>query len=112
MPEVNGAAVLDTIASTLVLQEKYSSKEDALRALAQSSVRAKVAIYRRRIRHLQHKYGMDFAAFSRTLEGRATPQQEDDWFSWRSAISMLEEWQSVLLSLSHERADCAPSLPR
>lgn len=104
MPEVSGAAVLDTIASTLVLQEKYSSKEDALRALAQSSVRAKVAIYHRRIRHFQRKYEMDFAAFSRTLQGHATPQQEDDWFSWRSAISMLEEWQSVLLSLSNEPA--------
>ena len=102
MREVNGAAVLDTIASALVLQEKYSNKEDALRALAQSSVRSKITHYRRRIHHLQRKYGMDFATFSHTLEGRATPQQEDDWLSWRSAISMLDEWQSILLSLSHE----------
>ena len=73
-------------------------------ALAQEAVRAKIAHYRRRIQRLQRKYALDFASFTRKLEGRATPQEEDDWFSWRSAQSMLEEWQAVYLSLAHEPA--------
>ena len=78
MGEVSGAIVLDTIASSLVIQEKYASKEDALRALAQEAVRTKIAHYRRRIQRLQRKYALDFAGLTRKLEGRATPQEEDD----------------------------------
>ena len=104
MPDMTAMTVLDTIAGTLVNQEKYRSKDEALRALAQSAVRDKIGHYQRRIRRLQRKYGLDFAAFSRSLQGHATPQQEDDWLDWRTAHSMLEDWQSVFASLSHEPA--------
>jgi hypothetical protein len=102
MGDVSGASVLDIIASSLVAQEKYASKEDALRALAQDAVRAKIAHYRRRSQRLQRKYALDFAGFTRKLAGRATPQEEDDWVNWRSAQAMLEEWQAVYLSLAPE----------
>lgn len=95
MTTINSVAVLDTIAATLVTQRKYTDKEQALRAIAQSAVRSKMIGYQRRIRRLQRKYGADFLVFSRALEGRATPQEEDDWAIWRSALSMLEEWQRV-----------------
>ena len=63
MHKTTSAAVLDQIADTLVLQEKYANKEDALRALARTAVRAKIARYWRRIRRFQRKYSMDFTAF-------------------------------------------------
>ena len=102
MTKVNAVAVLDTIATTLVVQDRYATKDLAIRALAQTAVRTKINSYQRRIRRLQGKYGMDFAAFSKTVEGSASPQQENDWFSWRSALSMLDEWQTVYQGLTDE----------
>ena len=104
MTQVSATVVLDTIAEALVSQEKYNTKEEALRALARSAIHAKVSRYRRRILRLQRKYGQDFDAFSHSLRERATPEQEDDWLDWKSARSMLEEWQAVDASLSDEPA--------
>jgi hypothetical protein len=54
--------------------------------------------YRRRIQRLERKYNTDFDEFTRLLAGSATPQQEDDWATWRAARDMLREWQSVYAS--------------
>mgnify|MGYP001178258594 FL=1 len=102
MTQVSATVVLDTIAEALVSQEKYDTKEEALRALAKSAIHAKVSRYRRRILRLQRKYGQDFDAFSRSLRECATPEQEDDWLDWKSARAMVEEWQAVDASLSDE----------
>lgn len=99
MGEISPAAVLNCIADSLVVEAKFASKEDALRSLARSAVRERVLRYRRRIQRLERKHSADFAGFTRRIEGSATPQQEDDWLAWRSAIDMMNEWQAVYRSL-------------
>jgi hypothetical protein len=85
-------AVLNGIADTLLLEGKFTSKEDALRSLARAVVRERMAPYQRRIRRLKRKHGTDFDGFFRILAGSAAPEQEDDWLSWRAAVDMLSEW--------------------
>jgi hypothetical protein len=99
MTKVSAAAVLNGIADTLVVEAKFTSKEDALRSLARSAVRERMVRYRRRIQRLERKHGADFAEFTRRIKGSATPQQEDDWLAWRSAIEMLNEWKAVYQNL-------------
>jgi hypothetical protein len=100
MEEISPTAVLNGIADTLVLEARFASKEDALRSLARSAVGARIVRYRRRIQRLERKHGTDFAGFTQQIEGSATPQQEDDWLTWRSAIEMINEWQAVYRSLA------------
>lgn len=102
--QISATVVLDTIAGALVSQERFSTKEEALCALARSAIHAKVSRYRRRILRFQRKYGQDFESFSSSLRERATPEQEDDWLDWKSARAMLEEWHAVDASLSDEPA--------
>ena len=90
MNEVSPTAVLNRIADSLVIEAKFASKEDALRSLARSAVRDRMLRYRRRIQRLERKHGTNFAGFTRQIEGSATPQQEDDWLAWRSALDMLD----------------------
>lgn len=71
-----------------------------MRSLARSAVRERMVRYRRRIQRLERKHGADFAEFTRQIEGSATPQQEDDWLAWRSAVEMLNEWQAVYQDLN------------
>jgi len=98
------ADVLTTIARSLVAMQRYSTVEDALNGMAVSEVRRKVTAYQRRIRALERKHGADFEAFSTRLQGRATPEEEDDWLSWRSALRMLADWERAYEGLRSGRA--------
>ncbi len=95
------AHILTSVADTLVAKERYTSIEEALREIALAAVRSKTSYYRKRIHRLEQKHQMDFAAFTKRLQGRATPAQEDDWLAWQSARSMLNDWQETYQDLSH-----------
>ena len=100
MNDISPSAVLNRIADSLVVEARFASKEEALRSLARAAVRERVLRYRRRIGRLERKHGVDFTGFTRQIEGSATPQQEDDWLAWRSAIDMLNEWQAIYHDLA------------
>ncbi len=96
-------AILNQVASSMVATQRYATQEEALWHLALSAVRGKTAYYRRRIRELERKYGMDFDTFTKYLQNQATPAQEDDWLAWRSARKMLSDWQKAYQDLRNAR---------
>lgn len=96
-------SVLTRVARSLVASERFATVEDALWDMAISTVRGKMSHYRRRIRKMENKYGTDFDKFTAYLKGKATPQQEDDWLAWKSARSMLADWQKTYQDLRHEQ---------
>ena len=100
---ISAATILDKVAGALVAQQRYTTVEEALWELALSAVRAKLLYYRRRVRRLEHKHGMEFEQFTTYLQNRATPSEEDDWLAWRSARGMLSDWQKTYQDLLHAR---------
>ncbi len=94
-------SVLQKVARSLVAAKRFATMEEALWDMALSTVRGKVTYYRRRIRRMENKYGMDFDKFTARLKGKATPVQEDDWLAWKSARSMLVDWQKTYQDLHH-----------
>ena len=96
-------SVLNKVANSLVVARHFATVEDALWYMAISTVRSKMSYYRRRIKKMENKYGMDFDKFSARLKGKATPQQEDDWLAWKSARSMLTDWRKTYQDLRHEQ---------
>ena len=101
---VNPTTIVDKVAETLVAPHKFTTKEDALWDLAFAAVRNKISYYRRRVRRLENKYGIDFDTFTAQFKNRATPAEEDDWLGWRSARSMLADWQKTYQDLQNEHA--------
>ena len=95
--------VLTKVANSLVAAKHFPTVEEALWDMAVSTVRGKVSYYRRRVRKMENKYGMDFDKFTTRLKGKATPEQEDDWLAWKSARSMLADWQKTYQGLRHEQ---------
>jgi len=104
MSDLAPTDILTAIAGTLVAKNKYTSREEALRALALAVIRSKMAYYRRRIRRLERKHHTNLDRFTARLKGRATPGEEDDWFEWRSAGRMLADWHQAYEDLCHARA--------
>jgi len=97
------SSVLTKVAKSLVAAKRYSTTEEALWDMALSTVRGKMAYYRRRIRRLENKHGMDFDKFTARLKGKARPAQEDDWLMWKSARAMLKDWQATYKDLLREQ---------
>ena len=96
--------VLNKVANSLVAAKRFATVEDALWDMAISTVRGRATYYRRRVKKLENKYGMDFEKFTSRLKGKATPAQEDDWLAWKSARSMLTDWQKTYQDLRHEQS--------
>ena len=87
--------VLNKVTRSLVIRQKCATRDQALQQLALAAVSDKIAHYRRRIRKLERKHGTNFASFTSFLQGRATPAQEDDWLSWKTAEHLLADWQAA-----------------
>lgn len=85
--------VLTAIARSMMTAGHYRDLNEALRTLALAEVERRITKYRRRVERLRRKYGVSFDEFAEHLQGKATLQQEDDWFTWRSALRMLEDWE-------------------
>jgi len=100
---ISAATILDKVAGALVAQQRYATVEEALWELALWAVHAKLLYYRRRVRRLERKHGMEFEQFTAYLQNRATPSEEDDWLAWRSARAMLADWQKAYQDLLHAR---------
>jgi hypothetical protein len=102
--KTNSTTILKTVANSLVVKHRYANLEDAYRGMALTAIREKINYYRRRIRRFQRKYASDFETFTTRLEGRASPAEEDDWLAWRSARTMLADWQESYQEILNERA--------
>ena len=99
---ISHTGVINKVAESLVAKQRFPTVEKAIWELALSSVRSKTVYYRRRIRKLEKKYGTDFDNFTVRLKNQAAPSEEDDWLAWRSARSMLSDWQKAYQDLIHE----------
>jgi hypothetical protein len=60
--------IINQVASSLVAKHRYMTLEEAIWNMALSSVRKKTVYYRRRIRKLEKKYGIDFDTFTSRLK--------------------------------------------
>ncbi len=96
------AGVINQVATSLVARQRYPSVEKAIWEIALSSIRSKTVYYRKRIRKLENRYGTDYDKFTARLKNQATPSEEDDWLEWRSARSMLADWQKTYQDMIHE----------
>lgn len=96
---ISATEVLHTVARTLVKKRKYQNIEQAFREMALITVRNKMTYYQRRLRRFERKYNTDFDTFTKRLKGRAIPDEEDDWFAWRSARSMAADWKQTYQEL-------------
>jgi len=88
--------ILRKLVHSLVVAGFFKDEETALKALTADYIERKIVHYREIIKELEERHKENFEAFSKSLEGKATPELEEDWMEWKSAQVMLEEWSKVL----------------
>jgi hypothetical protein len=73
----------------------YKTQGEALKQLVLQHIKLQIEEAQREIAHFQRKYGTNFGKWTKSLVGRATVEEEDDWMRWESARDMLESWERV-----------------
>jgi chromosome segregation ATPase len=98
----------------LIQRELFSNKEDALQKLLKAYILGQISELQQEVSTFEQKYGMHFRQFDAYLHersalltkndisteqrqklGQAVMQEEDDWFDWKAAREMLENWKSI-----------------
>jgi chromosome segregation ATPase len=95
----------------LIKRELFSNKEDALQELLKAYILGQISEIQQEVSTFEQKYGMHFRQFDAYLHerstlltkndisttqrqklGQAIMQEEDDWFDWKVAQEMLDNW--------------------
>lgn len=74
----------------------YDSPEKFIRDVISKFVADRVSHYEKIIGRFEAKYKMSFSGFTKKLKGKATPELENDWMEWESAINMLNAWKKAI----------------
>jgi len=96
---VQAENILRKLVRSLVIAGVFKDEGTALKALTADYIERKIAQYREIIKELEVRHKGNFEAFTKALEGKATPKLEDDWMEWKSAQVMLEAWNKALKEL-------------
>ncbi len=73
----------------------YPTPEKALKHIVLDFVDRRIAWAQTKVRRLEKKHGQSFADYTRSLAGKATTADEDEWMEWESLLDMLESWRQV-----------------
>jgi hypothetical protein len=79
----------------------YPTAEQALKHIVLDFINHRIAWAQAKIRRLEKKHGQSFTDYTRSLEGRATGAEEDEWMEWESLLDMLESWRQVKAEVQH-----------
>ena len=86
---------IEDIAKPFVEFGIYDSEDKFLEDVVREMVKSKIAAYEKIIKRFQAKYKTPFSEFTKKMERRATPEQEDEWMEWESSVNMLNAWKKA-----------------
>ena len=79
----------------LVREGVFDSFEQALRTLLLDYVERKIGTYKQKVTEFESRYQQTFGSYSVSLQNRATPDDEETWMDWETALTFLNKWQRV-----------------
>lgn len=82
----------------------YPSTEQALKQIILDYVDRRIAWAQTKVRRFEKRHGQSFADYTRSLTGRATVADEDEWMEWESLLDMLESWRKVKTEIQRSDA--------
>jgi hypothetical protein len=79
----------------LIREGVFENFERVFSALLLDYIDRQIAIYKNKNNELEARHRQSFADFTASLKNRATPEQEEVWMDWESAITFLRKWQNI-----------------
>ena len=79
----------------LIREGVFENFERAFRALLLDYIERQIAVYKNKAAEFEARYQQSFEAFTASLQGRATPAEEEAWLDWEAALIFLRKWQNI-----------------
>ncbi len=86
---------ISLLTEPLVRAGFYATTEQALKYIILDYIDRRIARAQTRARRSEKKHGQSFSEYTRSLSGRATVADEEEWMEWESLLDMLESWRQV-----------------
>ena len=83
----------------LVREGVFENFERAFRALLLDYVDRKINGYKTKAAEFESRYKQGFEAFTASLKGRATPDEEEAWMDWETTLTFLNKWQRIRIQV-------------
>lgn len=73
----------------------YPSPEQALKHIILDYIERQIAWAEAELGRYEQKYQLTFDEWSKSLSGRATITDEDNWMEWEATLDMLDGWRQI-----------------
>ncbi len=87
--------VTEKIMSPLVKEGIFEDVERALQSVLLDYIDRRVALYKDKNTAFEIRHNTNFDTFTISLKDNATPEQEDEWMDWETALMFLKKWQVI-----------------
>ena len=91
----------EKIFRTLVRENIFKNYEELLRDLMLTYINQQIETYQKKIHNFEKKYRLSFEDFTRSLKGKASWQDEDEWMDWEDAVTFLKKWKKIKDEVLH-----------
>ena len=74
---------------------EFKSYDELLKSLLLDYIDRQIILYEEHAKAFEAKHGMTFEEYTRSLRGRASIAEEDEWMDWEEALVFLGKWRKI-----------------
>lgn len=93
--EVQLLEYAERLFAPLVHEGVFENFERAFRALLLDYIERQIAVYNAKAAEFEARHQQPFETFTASLQGSASPAEEEAWMDWEAALRFLNKWQRI-----------------
>ena len=93
--EVRLMQYAEKLFTPLIREGVFDNLERAFSTLLLDYIDRQIVLYKNKNNEFETQHQQSFDDFTASLKNRATPEQEEAWMDWESAITFLHKWQNI-----------------
>ena len=85
----------DRLFTPLVREGIFKSYDELLKSLLLDYIDRQITLHEKQARAFEVKHGVTFEEYTRSLRGRASIAEEDEWMDWEEVLVFLGKWKKI-----------------
>jgi hypothetical protein len=85
----------------LIREKLFKDYEELLKHLMLIYINQQIKLYQKQVHKFEKKLQLSFEDFTRSLKGKATLKNEDEWMDWEDAVIFLKKWERIRDEVLH-----------
>ena len=85
----------------LIREKLFKDYEELLKHLMLTYIDQQMKTYQKKVHDFEKKHQLSFEDFTRSLKGKASWKDEDEWMDWEDAVIFLKKWERIRDEVLH-----------